>query len=153
MTMKGKHIGTVVAVGGIALVGYFLFPLVASWSITLFPPSAHGVAPLVRMAILNHVLPGLAVGIVLGAAAVALSPVRSMLVLMLPSILVFVAFLVLQMTLYPIGWNTRFVLTSFLPEWAAFFIGAAGVAAIGGRRKGANHTSEDIVAKRAESSR
>jgi hypothetical protein len=139
--MKRKYIGTAAAVGSIAVVGYFLVPLVAAWSITLFPPAADGVTPLVRMAILNHVLPGLAVGIILGVAAVVLSPIRSVFVLTLPAIIVFLAYLVLQMTLYPIDWNTRVVLTLLLPEWTAFIIGASGVAIIGGTRRGANQTS------------
>jgi hypothetical protein len=139
--MKRKYIGTAAAVGSIAFVGYFLVPLVAAWSITLFPPAEDGVAPLVRMAILNHVLPGLAVGIILGVAAVVLSPIRSVLVLTLPAIIVFLAYLVLQMTLYPIDWSTRVVLTLLLPEWAAFIIGASGVAIIGGTRRGANQAS------------
>lgn len=139
--MKKEHIGAAVVIGTIALVGFFLFPLVTSLSITLFPVSADRVAPLVRMAILHHVVPGLAIGIILGLATVLLCPVRHFALLMLPAILVFFAYIILQLTLYPVTWNTRFYLTFFLPGWMAMFIGAAGIAVVGRKRGVSNHTS------------
>jgi len=144
MKIKKEHIGAAVAIGVIALVGFFLFPLVTSWSIALLPVSATSVAPLVRMAILHHVVPGLAIGIILGLATALLCPVRHLALLMLPAILVFLAYMVMQLTLYPVEWNTRFVLTFFLPEWASMFIGAIGVVVIGRKRGVSSRTSDGI---------
>jgi len=144
MKMKKKHIGAVVAIAAIALVGFILFPLVAAWSIALFPVTADSAVPLVRMVILHHVIPGIAMGIILGLAAVLLCPVRHLTVLMLPTIFVFIAYLVLQ-TLLPMTWNTRYILTFVLPGWIAMFIGAAGVVVIGRNLRVSNHASEAIA--------
>lgn len=146
MNMKREHIITAVTVVAIAFAGYFLVPLLGDWATTtfptfMFPVLSNRAATLLRMVVLHHVVPGLAVGAILSIASVLLCPSKHIAVLVAPSLLLFLAYLHMHIFLIETEYSAVLLMTFLVPEWVAIFVAATGVAVIGKKLKVSNKTT------------